>query len=236
MGRPAAGRVALSHPLRIVGPVLFPPRCPLCTSLGAAPCAGCVGRLAPAASVRPPTGFVAVVALLAYRGDARRLIAALKFRGNRATLAWLADGLVLRLLALGPALDPSAVVTWAPTSAARRRRRGFDQAELLARALAHRAGLPVLDLLRRQPGLPVTGRPGAERAGLVHFVARRAPPPHVVVVDDVLTTGATLAAAGAVLRHHGAAGLVAAVAAATPPPGGPEPSRRATRPHHQIGV
>ena len=65
------------------------------------------------------------------------------------------------------------VVSWAPTTPARRRARGFDQAEVLARAVARTTRLPCRGLLRRLPGPPQTGLPASERRRGPRFVAVR---------------------------------------------------------------
>jgi predicted amidophosphoribosyltransferase len=152
---------------------------------------------------------------------AREVVARVKYRGARATVPWLADAMV-------EVLDPSLaidVVTWAPTSRDRRRARGFDQAELLARAVARRLtdGFDVrcLGLLDRGASPPQTGLTGADRRRGPSHVARRAAPRSVLVVDDVATTGATLVAAAFALRAAGARVVLACTAARTPPPARP---------------
>src|SRR5262249_29162350 len=108
-----------------------------------------------------------------------------------------------------------AVVTWVPTTRGRRRRRGFDQAELLARAVARRWRVPCAPLLARAPGPPQTGRSRDDRLTGVALRPRRpvdAGLP-VVLVDDVLTTGATLRCAAAALRSVGHRWLGALTAA-----------------------
>ena len=176
---------------RTVGPVeLFRGGCVLCGDGREPLCLGCGRQLTP-----PPTasirGIGAVPALFAYEGGGARVVQALKFRDGRRLVAPLADGLT----GLADAA-PSAVVSWIPTSGARRRRRGFDQAELLARAVARRLDLPCRPVLRRRPGPSQTGRNRAERAGNVAFRAvGRHPIGPVVVIDDVCTTGATIRAA-----------------------------------------
>ena len=111
--------------------------------------------------------------------------------------------LARELVALVPTV-PGLVVTWAPTAPARRRRRGFDQAELLARAVARRADLPVAALLRRRPGPAQSGRTRAQRVQPAGFVTRIDQADPVLLVDDVSTTGATLVAAARALRAAGA--------------------------------
>jgi predicted amidophosphoribosyltransferase len=107
------------------------------------------------------------------------------------------------------------LVTWAPTSAERRRERGFDQAELLARAVGRRLRLPVKGLLERRPGAPQTGRNATDRHLGPRFTTKPSPPA-VLLVDDVVTTGATLAAAASALRLGGANRVLAVTAGRTP--------------------
>jgi predicted amidophosphoribosyltransferase len=112
--------------------------------------------------------------------------------------------------------SPARVVTWVPLSARRRRERGFDQAELLASALAARTGRRLRRLLERPEDTPSQARqPIRERrsgpAG--GFAAVGAVPPHVLLVDDVLTTGATAAACARALRRAGASRVDLVVAA-----------------------
>lgn len=194
---------------------LFPMVCPGCGRHGDPVCAACAGRLHPAPPALPPVGVDAWWAAFAYEGVAREVVARVKYRGARAAIPWLADAVVD---VCAPALPAVDVVTWAPTSRERRRRRGFDPAELLARAVARRLQVRCAGLLERGPGPPQTGLDGAERRRGPSYSVRRAIPPSVLVVDDVATTGATLSAASTALRRGGARVTVAATAARTPPP------------------
>lgn len=195
--------------------VLLPARCPGCGVLGPVPCARCAAGLATAPAGPVPTGLVACRALLAYEGLGRLLVTNLKYRRDRAVLGWLAAGMTG--LSEPP---PRAIVTWAPTTAARRRKRGFDQAELLARAVARRWGVPCRPLLSRRAGPPQTGRSLVDRrAGpllLARAGARVAAGVPVVVVDDVVTTGSTLAAAARALQAVDVGPVSGLTAARTP--------------------
>jgi predicted amidophosphoribosyltransferase len=170
----------------------------------------------PAPGATPPPGIDAWSAPFAYEGAARELVARLKYRNARASVPWLAAAMVH---SAAPAAFDASAVTWAPTTLERRRARGFDPAEILARAVARRLGARCVRLLDRQPGPPQTGLAAAARLVGPRFAARRACPSRVLLVDDVATTGATLAAAAGALRTAGARHVFAVTAARTPPPG-----------------
>jgi predicted amidophosphoribosyltransferase len=181
--------------------MFFAPRCPGCGLVGPSPCGACIAEMAPAEPMTVPPSLDGCVALLDYAGPAREVVAQLKYRNARAPLAWLADGLADVVRSTIATVD---VVTWAPTTDARRRQRGFDHAELLARRTARRCRLPARPLLQRAAGPAQTGRSLAERrVGPVFTAVGSQLGLRVVVIDDVITTGATLDAAGRALRSAG---------------------------------
>ena len=67
-------------------------------------------------------GVDSCLALLAYEGAGRELVARLKYRNARSSLPFLARGMAGLAPAVGTPVD---VVTWAPTTAARRRAAGL---------------------------------------------------------------------------------------------------------------
>jgi ComF family protein len=155
-----------------------------------------------------------------YEGPVARAIKAMKFSGWHALAGHLAG-------AMAEVLDLQAeAVTWVPLSARRRARRGFDQAELLARSVARLRGMPVGRLLRRARDTRAQARlAGVDRRAALRdaFVSVRSPPARVVLVDDVLTTGSTAAACAGVLKAAGARTVVVLTAARSL--GGPVPER-----------
>lgn len=160
-----------------------------------------------------------------------RLIGDFKFRQQPGLATWFAA----RLLALNgasQALRASDLVVPVPLAPARLRERGFNQAALLARALAPtkvQTGALVRSLdTPAQAGLDRTAR----ARNLIDAFALRARSidrvrgAHVTLVDDVLTTGATLASATRVLLAAGARQVSVIVMARTP-----APARAANTPH-----
>jgi predicted amidophosphoribosyltransferase len=142
-----------------------------------------------------------------YEGVARDLVAALKF-AKRVPVATVLAGAIAAALQGDPGAEAVVAVPPAP---ARRRRRGFDAAELIAAALGAQLGLPVPALLRRANGPRQVGRRRADRLASPPRVEAVAPPAAVLLVDDVLTTGATLAACATALGRAGASEVSAAV-------------------------
>jgi predicted amidophosphoribosyltransferase len=178
-------------------PWLREARCPRCAL--PAPCRPCpAARAAYAASWAP----------LAHEGVARQVVSALKFHGGLA----VADAMAAQIAAgAPPGLLRGATLIPVPAAPARRRRRGYDHAEVLARALAGRAGLPVEHVLERASGPRQLGAGRAQRlaGGRLVVASRGRAPPRVALVDDVHTTGATLDACARALREAGARDVVA---------------------------
>jgi predicted amidophosphoribosyltransferase len=169
------------------------------------PCGRCPARAAP---------FAAAWSAVAYEGTARDALHALKFAGARP----LADVMAAQIAAGAPPGLLAGAIVPVPAHPGRRRRRGYDPAELLARALARRTGLPLRRVLSRPGGAArQLGAPRHVRRapGRLAIAAVRAAPPAVVLVDDVHTTGATLEACAAALRRAGAGRVVAVTWART---------------------
>lgn len=187
-------------------PWLRGPRCPLC----ALPAHG--GRPCPAAGA----AFALAWSPLAYERTARALVTALKFHGALP----VAGVMAAHLAATAPPgmLRATAVLVPVPSHPARRRRRGFDQAHVLAAALARRTGLPVAACLHRhgssarQVG---AGRTERRAEGRLRLDVRGVAPAHAILVDDVHTTGATLDACARALRVAGTAHVTAMAYART---------------------
>lgn len=225
--------------------VLFPRACAGC---GAGPwpfCAACAGELLPLTppwchrcgrplptnvercADCPPAPIASARAAFAYRGPAKAAVHRLKFSGWRG----VGEAFAAALAALGP--PPADAVTWVPLASRRRAERGFDQARVLARALAHELDLPAVAFARRTKATVPQARLSREErtlamAGAFGCIPRRPSPARLLLVDDVLTTGATASACGAALLEAGAREihLLTACRSFTDRPPGPRGSRR----------
>lgn len=159
----------------------------------------------------PPSVRV-VRSAFVFDGTARALVHALKYRGWEAA----AEPMARRMASLplpSDVLAEARVVVPVPTSPARLRERGYNQAALLAAAFARQTGRALdSELLVRSRGsnTQTSLHPSERRANVAGaFTVRpegraRARGRHLLLVDDVWTTGATAAACAAALVAAGA--------------------------------
>ena len=139
------------NPWRALVEAAFPASCPGCGRPAEPVCDACARTLRAPPALPPPAGVDRWLAPFAYEGVARELVARVKYWRTRATVPWLAARMARLVVAAGAA-HAVDVATWTPTTSARRHARGFDHAEVLARAVARELGLRARPTLRRRPG------------------------------------------------------------------------------------
>lgn len=170
---------------------------------------------------RNPPPFGRLYAGWLYEPPIEQVVVGLKFQ----RLEYLADALAAELLTrYRPQLARVTGVVAVPLHWRRALSRGYNQAELLARALANGLDRPLIRALSRpRPTAAQTGLDRAARkSNLRHAFAWRGAAAdaaaHWLLVDDVCTTAATLESAARELVRGGVGRVDAMVAALTPKP------------------
>ena len=198
--------------------LLLPPACASCGRSGAILCNPCLNRfsiasrpaerfLAASAGVAMGESLVLALAAFAHEGPVRRSLAALKYAGAARLAPILARASAARLADLLAISGPASLVP-VPVHRDRRRARGYNQAELIARELGRTMRLPAVDALDRVR--PTTKQHRLDRLARLRnlrdaFAVRSgaAVPAVAILVDDIITTTATLEACASVLREAG---------------------------------
>lgn len=182
-------------------PWLVPPYCVVCAAYSEAErCQACANSVREFDGVRAP---------FRYEGSVRQAILALKYGGIKSAAAQLGD-MLADYLEANPL--PGDTLVPIPMHASRRKERGYNQAELLARRVAQRRGISYgPDVLRRTRRVdPQAGMTSA--AGRTENVADSVAVSgdsdlhgqRIILVDDVATTGSTLDTSAAALKAAGA--------------------------------
>lgn len=159
------------------------------------------------------------LALWYYDDAVRGSLLRFKFQGYRHYADAYAKLLAMRLLQ--EQWTDHDILTWIPVSDKRRRQRGFDQVELVARSLAGELGVTAQATLRKRRDNPaqsgISGR--AERRANVLGVyepvsGQDLKGKRILLLDDIITTGATAGECARVLLTAGAKEVDLAVVAA----------------------
>lgn len=223
LGRPAGPACVdyMNSLLQWIRDTLWPARCVGCAVAGNNLCDTCRHTLPNAPTIRALTDGIRIISggpiahpLLA------QAIWRMKYRGVH-TLAvplahWLTDTVAttpetLRLV------RPSALIVPVPLHASRFRERGYNQAELLARAIAGIIAMPcapnTLSRVRHTASQVETadriGRLENMREAFVCTEPAAVRGRAILLVDDVCTTGATLQDCARALRAAGASSITA---------------------------
>ena len=204
--------------------LLFPPRCPFCGKLlndwDKGLCRGCekiLPYVQAAEQGRKLKNITLCVAPLYYEGCVRESLLRYKFKGVTAYRQVFADFIAKCIDENQISCD---IITWVPLSRKRLRRRGYDQARLIAEAAARELALPCERLLKKiRDNPPQSSTGGAEKRRANAAGAYACPAPELVrgrrvlIIDDIVTTGSTLSECAGILKAAGAATIYAAAAA-----------------------
>lgn len=211
--------------LNAVGELLFPRKCVLCGALLEKEetdlCRHCRVEAPECAVYSTKFSFLdSWTAVWYYEDPVRGSVLRYKFSSARHYADCYGRMLAMRLLERFP--EGFDCLTWVPISRLRKFRRGYDQVELLARAVGRELGMEPVRLLQKiRNNPPQSGISGqAERRANVLGVYRLKASADVenkriLLLDDVITTGATAGECARVLLTGGASEVhFGAVAAA----------------------
>lgn len=192
--------------------------CPRC---GASAGPGSVTGRGCAFCVNEKIAWDRITRLSAYRPPMDGWIKAMKFGRQWTWAGYLGGQLADRL---GENNAGAVVVCPVPMPWRRRWSRGFNQAALIAEAVAEKRQWPLVEALRRtrhtrpQTAVAPSQRPANVR-GSLEAAAIDLAGHDVVLIDDIKTSGSTLTACTKLLKQAGARGVHAAVAAVADPKG-----------------
>lgn len=204
--------------------LLYPPKCLLCNRVLAADqldlCPQCrVDQpLCPISKNKLP--FVdSWLALWYYEENAKESLRRYKFAGKRCYAPGYGRLLAMKIQ---QEIQDYDLLTWIPVSARRRRKRGYDQVELLAKAIGSELDCRIVPCLRKirdnppQSGISGQAQRRANVLGVYKAVNREQfAGKRILLLDDIVTTGSTAGECAKVLLTAGASEVhLAAVAAA----------------------
>lgn len=202
--------------------LLFPPKCPFCGKLvgkGEGVCPDCRRDLPwlTGAAVRRPVELTGgCVSALRYQDKVRKAVHDFKFNGASGRSRAFGPLIAEKVAEQGWHID---LVSWPSLSKRRLRKRGYDQAGLLAREVGKVLSLPAVRTLDKEdrPAQSSVEGEAARRANLLGAYSAcdeaAVRGKRVLLVDDVLTTGATLSECAKTLLLAGAEGVVCATLA-----------------------
>lgn len=194
--------------------LLFPPKCVLCGRILRRSeldlCRDCRSTAPVAGHCREQHRFIDHwTAVWYYEGKVRDSLLRYKFGRRRSYAQSYGRLLALRIgEELGNDFD---VITWVPVSRRRRRKRGFDQVELLAKAVSRELELPAKGLLRKvrhNPAQSSLTSASQRRANVLGVYETTDPASiagkRILLLDDIITTGATVQECAKMLLLAGA--------------------------------
>jgi len=155
-----------------------------------------------------------------YEGNVRDSLIRYKFSGRRSYAPAYGRALAMKLQS--KSLDDFDILTWVPVAPLRRLKRGYDQVELLAKAVGNELSVTPVKTLRKNRNTPPQSRiqDAASRRANVLGAYRPFQPEairgkRILLLDDIITTGATASECARVLLTAGAREVHCAAVAVT---------------------
>lgn len=206
--------------------LLFPSKCVLCKKLLLPEetdlCHSCREHMPVFSKEKINFSFIARwTAVWYYKDDVRASLLRYKFYHRRSYVSCYARLLAMQLQKEN--LHQPDLLVWVPISFRRKLKRGFDQVELLAAAVAAELGIPAVPALKKirhtppQSGLKSAAERRANVLGAYRVIRPEAVAgKQVLLLDDIITTGATVSECARVLVLAGADKITCAALAVAP--------------------
>jgi ComF family protein len=147
-------------------------------------------------------------ALLHYQGQVKRSVYRFKYAGRREYAKAYAELFAAQLGSFLQETGAQALVP-VPLHRARQRKRGYNQAALLARELSRLTGIPVEEhlVVRRKNTIPQKQLDVAQRQNNLKRAFKMCQNDvklkTIILIDDIYTTGSTMDALSTLLKEHG---------------------------------
>ena len=204
--------------------LLYPPKCMFCHRLlnkgEKNICFSCAASLPVLEEAERRQSFGGVSncsSLFSYEGNVRESLLRYKFHGMQAYGAEYA-----RLISSFLEKDELScdIISWVPLSRKRLRKRGYDQARLLAESIALNSMAPCIGVLEKEKNVAPQSGTGGRQARKANIrgayrvaVGTEISGKRILLADDIVTTGSTLAECAKVLLIAGAADVKAVTVA-----------------------
>ncbi len=204
--------------------LLYPRKCILCTKILSrnetdlcTQCRMSTERVPHAVSRGKHFGYC--YSVFYYKNDVASAVKKLKFSGKQLYADAFGRLLAMKLLEEKVSAD---LITWVPVSKKRKRKRGYDQAEEIAKAVGKEFQIPVKSLLQKVRHNSAQARISDHKERRTNVLnAYKATDPsstcgrRILLIDDVITSGATLDECSKILSQAGAESVVCGTFAAT---------------------
>jgi len=188
--------------------ILFPRTCMACGKEGKYICEKCSLFLSETSSIFKIGGLEELVSVWEYEGLIKNIILKIKYDGVFDAINELVEK-AFRIRE--PYIPEDTIITFVPMFKKKQKRRGFNQAELIAKKIGEATRREVMPLLEKIKDTPSQTELNKEERILnvkdsfrpLKLILNKSLPENVLLVDDVWTSGATMQECSKVLKRAG---------------------------------